>query len=675
MRAMMRLLMTTTAALLTTAPVWAQEADAAAEAEQSPMLTIDDIMSLKSVGAPQISPDGRWIAYTVRETDMEKDRSRTRIWMIPADGGEPIAMTAEDQSAGNPKWSPDNKYLAFTASRGDKAKTQVWTLNRVGGEAMQLTHVKQGVRDFHWSPDGARLLLEIRDIEPKLADDDKENDDKPQPHVIDRIQFKQDYVGYLDRRRVHLYTFSPGDEEPVQVTFGDYEDRDPVWSPDGARVAFVSNRDEDPDISYNDDIWVVAVDADDKTPQRMTANPGRDVSPQWTADGRRLVYVMSEGPDLGGSALTPSRHIAVTTDDPAAPRILTASLDHRLSSPRLSANGRSVYFQMPDRGRNHLAEIGLNGRGFQRVIDGPVSVSGYDVEAGMLVARVSGPARPGELFAASRGRLTRLTEVNEEILGEKTLGAVEKIQFESADGTPIEAFVAKPPDFEPGRRYPTLLWLHGGPAAQYTYGFNTTAQLFAANGYVVVMPNPRGSIGYGEDFAQATAREWGEKDYDDVMAAVDYVIDQGLADADRLGVAGWSYGGILTNHVLVRTDRFKAAMSGASIGNAYSNYGNDHYQIMYHLGWGAPWVERERWDALSPFFRVENIMTPTLWMGGAIDWNVPIINSEQMYLAMKYLGRETQMVVYPNEHHGIRRPSFQKDRYERWLAWFDAHLK
>ncbi|GAB4535526.1 MAG: hypothetical protein Tsb0010_15410 [Parvularculaceae bacterium] len=265
--------------------------------------------------------------------------------------------------------------------------------------------------------------------------------------------------------------------------------------------------------------------------------------------------------------------------------------------------------------------------------------------------------------------------MNGGLLGELALGPVEKIEFASADGTMVEALVAKPADFVVGRRYPTVMWLHGGPASQFTFGFNATAQLFAANGYVVVMPNPRGSIGYGEDFAQATAREWGEKDYDDVMAAIDAAIARGWADPDRLGVAGWSYGGILTNHVLIRTDRFKAAMSGASIGNAYANYGNDHYQLMYHLGWGAPWVERERWDALSPFYQVENIVTPTLWMGGAVDWNVPIINSEQMYLAMRYLGRDTQMVVYPNEHHGIRRPSFQKDRYERWLAWFDKYLK
>jgi dipeptidyl aminopeptidase/acylaminoacyl peptidase len=265
--------------------------------------------------------------------------------------------------------------------------------------------------------------------------------------------------------------------------------------------------------------------------------------------------------------------------------------------------------------------------------------------------------------------------VTDEALAGVARADVEKLHFQSADGTPVEAFLVRPLAYKPDTRYPTILWLHGGPASQFTFAYSEIAQLYAANGYAVIMPNPRGSTGYGSDFAHGTVAAWGEKDYADVMAAIDHGIEIGIVDPDRMGVGGWSYGGILTNYVITQTQRFSAAMSGASLGLVAANYGHDHYQLMYELEFGLPWEQPDRWIELSPFSKVENITTPTLWMGGALDWNVPIINSEQMYIAMKRLGRVTQLVVYPDEHHGIRRPSFQKDRFERWLAWYDQHLK
>ena len=283
--------------------------------------------------------------------------------------------------------------------------------------------------------------------------------------------------------------------------------------------------------------------------------------------------------------------------------------------------------------------------------------------------------QPAELFTFDDGSLVQLTQETAETLDGVAAAQVEKLRFESEDGTPIEAFFFRPADFDESKRYPTILWLHGGPASQFTYNYSAIGQLYAANGYVVIMPNPRGSVGYGQEFAQGTVAKWGEKDFQDVMAAVDHGIELGIVDPDRMGVGGWSYGGILTNYVITQTTRFKAAMSGASLGLVTANYGHDHYQLMYELEFGLPWEYPERWIELSPFSKVEAITTPTLWMGGALDWNVPIINSEQMYIAMKRLGRETQLVVYPGEHHGIRRPSFEKDRLERWLDWYDSHLK
>jgi len=637
-------------------------------------ITIDDIMAMKSVGDPQVSPDGEWVAYTVRQRDLEEDESETQIWIVSSSGGEPIVMTAADTSASSPRWSPDNKYLSFKAAKGEKAKPQVWNLNRMGGEAIQVTNVKQGIDSYDWSPDGSRMLLRIRDPRPADLTEDDEDDEQPLPHVIDRMQFKQDYVGYLDRRRAHLYVYTPGDEEPVQLTTGDYDDSDPVWSPDGKSIAFVSDRSEEPDLHYGTDIWTVAVDGE-HTLQQVTSHPGRDYSPAWSPDSKSIAYVSSTGMDIGGSALTPTRRLAITEVGNDERQVLTPDLDRNVSDPAFSANGRNIIFRLEDSGQVHLASVRTNGSNLQRELERRVTVRDVATGGGRTVLLLAQADEPTELYTFDDGNLAKLTDVNGELLGEVARADVEKLRFESADGTPVEAFFVRPVGYDPAVRYPTILWLHGGPAAQFSYSYSEIAQLFAANGYAVVMPNPRGSTGYGEEFAQGTVAAWGEKDYQDVMAAIDHGIEIGLVDADRLGVGGWSYGGILTNYVITQTTRFKAASSGASLGLVTANYGHDHYQLMYELEFGLPWEEPERWIKLSPFSKVEAITTPTLWMGGALDWNVPIINSEQMYIAMKRLGRETQLVVYPDEHHGIRRPTFEKDRLERWMAWFGHYLK
>ena len=584
-------------------------------------------------------------------------------------------MTSEEYSASKPRWSPDNKFLSFQASKGDKGKTQVWNLNRLGGEAAQVTSVRQGINDYAWSPDGNRMLLMISDPKPSDLTDDEEDDEKPLPHVIDRMQFKQDYVGYLDRRRAHIYVYTPGEDEPVQLTSGDFDDADPNWSPDGKSIVFVSDRSENPDLNYGTDIFTVPVDDDEHTLTKITSNPGRDHSPTWSPDGQNIAYVTTTGPDIGGSALTPTRYLAVTEVGADERNILTANLDRNVANPEYTPDGRNIYFNLEDSGMNHFASIRSNGGDIERLLERQVRVRDIAMGGGRTVLGMSQPDQPTELYAFNDGQLERLTHVSDESLQYVARADVEKLQFESADGTPVEAFLVRPLNYDPNTRYPTILWLHGGPAAQFDFGYQEIAQLYAANGYAVIMPNPRGSTGYGSEFAHGTVAAWGKNDFADVMAAIDYAIEIGVADSARLGVGGWSYGGILTNYVITQTQRFGAAMSGASLGLVTANYGHDHYQLMYELEFGLPWEHPERWIELSPFSKVENITTPTLWMGGALDWNVPIINSEQMYIAMKRLGRETQLVVYPEEHHGIRRPSFQKDRLERWLDWYDTHLK
>jgi dipeptidyl aminopeptidase/acylaminoacyl peptidase len=506
--------------------------------DESQRVTIDDLMSLQSLSSPQISPDGEWVAYVVRSRDMEEDKSNTQVFMVATSGGEPIPMTDKETSASDPQWSPDGKFLSFTASKGEDAKTQIWTLNRLGGEAVQLTNVIPGVGDYAWSPDGSRLLLTLTDPKPADLTEDKDDDNKAVPYVIDRMQFKQDYSGYLDRRRTHVYVYTPNSDTTVQLTFGDYDDSNPVWSPDGKSIALVSDRSDNPDLNYGTDIFVVNVDDKDPVLTQITSNPGRDFSPAFSPDSKSIAYVTSTGPDVGGSALTPTKYLAVTEIGADQRSVLTANLDRSVSSPEYSSNGRDIYFRLEDSGMNHFARVRARGGDIVREVSNEVSVRDFARGGGRTVLAMTNAESPTELYSYADDALTRLTFLSDESLSSVVRAEVEKLRFNSADGTPVEAFLVKPVGYQVGTRYPTILWLHGGPASQFNFGYNDTAQLFAANGYAVIMPNPRGSTGYGSEFAHGTVAAWGENDFDDVMAAIDYGIKIGVVDSQRTGVGG-----------------------------------------------------------------------------------------------------------------------------------------
>ena len=643
------------------------------------LLTIDDLLALKSVSDPQLSSDGAWVAYTVESIDLEADTSSKQVFMASVDGKDVVQLTSDDYSASTPRWSPDGRYLAFLAAKGDEdAKGQVWTLDRRGGDARAYTAVDQGVGDFAWSPDGKRMLLSIVDKSDAeiaaAAAKEAGEEAKPLPYVIDRLQFKQDGVPYLDRSRTHLYVMDDRLGDPAQLTFGDFDDSEAIWSPDGRWVAFTSNRSEEPDGNDNSDIWMVSTDAGaaKREPRRVTNNPGTDRSPAFSTDGKQIAYVSVTDVDLMWYA---TNHLAIVSASGGDERVLTAKLDRNVSRPVFSDDDKSIIFQLEDSAESQLAVFDLATGNIDRPIRGGVSVSGFSTSAGSFAVGISTPEVPLELFFLDDGDLTQVTHTNADVLSGISLADVRNITFASGDGTEIEGFVFTPPGYKKGIQYPTILRIHGGPVSQYDFSFNKEAQLLAANGYVVVISNPRGSSGYGQAFSADLFAEWGVRDFEDVMAAVDYTIAEGYSDPDRLGVGGWSYGGILTNYVITKSDRFEGAISGASEVNYVANYGHDHYQRHWEAELGLPWENREGWERISPWNDVDKIVTPTLVMGGKEDWNVPVQNSEQLYQALKRRGIKTQLVVYPDEGHGISRPSFQRDRYQRYLDWYDTTVR
>jgi dipeptidyl aminopeptidase/acylaminoacyl peptidase len=666
----------------------------AQQAQSGPRpISVTDIFAFRDLHDPQISPEGQWIAYAMGTVSREEDKNEERIWMVPAAGGEAMPLTAEDVSSSHPRWSPDGKYLAFLSARNE-GKTQIWLLNRKGGEAQKLTDTPQDVDDFEWSPQGQRLVLVLRDAKPEELEEAKtkekggaEKDKKakkaktPKPWVVDRLQFKQDTIGYLDRRRTHLYVFDLAAKSLTQVSSGDFDDDEPAWSPDGKRIAFTSNRSlPDPDRTYNTDIWLVAADSQDKGthPTQVTTNPGEDHQAAWSPDGKWIAYSSQLDPKLFEYS---TKHIAVVPvpdsgQKPGQAKVLTLALDRMATKPKFAPDGKSVYFIADDDGTQNLCRAEIATQKITRPMGGRFMLYDYSLSrSGEIAAQITTLDSPNEIYTAPGEKLTRITHANDEVLAKLKLVQGEYVKFKSKDGTTVSGYLYKPLGYTPGKKYPTILRPHGGPVWAYYAEFDHLPQLLAANGYVVLFPNPRGSTGYGEDYAKAIFADWGHKDFQDDMAMVDYAIAQGISDPDKLGVGGWSYGGISTDFIIGQTRRFKAAISGAGAAEFTSMFGHDQYQKDYFTELGYPWENQELWRKIAPFHRVKEITTPALFMGGSIDWNVPILGGEQMYQALKALGRDTLLVVYPGEYHEFTVPSHIEDRLKRYLAWYGHYVK
>lgn len=653
-------------------------------------LTPEDWYRFQAVSDLQIAPDGAAVAYLVTSYDKTSDESRAALWTADWTGRHSEQLT-RGESVSEPRFSPDGRSISFLSYRSGNEYTQVWLLDRKGGEAQQLTHVTGEITDYQWSPDGAHMVLVMRGVPPgtgetgsgKLGRAGREHraSRAVKPLVIDALQFKQDEEGYLTAEsRSHLYLLEvrSGVVEAL-TTDPQRADSKPRFSPDGRQVAYVSNMvGGGPQDVGIDELYLVAPTAGAK-PRRLlkTWTPNHQHL-EWRPDGRQIAFLIGDEPRYNAYIMD---DLAVVDVASGHVRDLTGKLDRAVVSPAFSSDGHSIQFAIEDDGFQYPAQVAPASGAITHLGDSMV-VTELATAAGHTAVLATNDQSAVEVNALEAGKLRPLSAHNRELLDELALGTVEDIAFTSRDGTSIHGQIVKPPDFVLGHRYPTILWIHGGPNGQDQhelvlegYGPPLERQLFATHGYVVLAVNYRGSTGRGAAFARSILADWGQKEVEDLLAGVDYAIGKGIANPGRLGIGGWSYGGILTDYTIATDTRFRTAISGAGSGNQLTTYGSDEYIVQYNAELGPPWRNTALWIQVSyPFFHADRIRTPTLFLGGDKDFNVPIAGGEQMYQALRTLGVPTQLIVYPGEYHVLTRPSFLVDRSKRYLAWIEGYL-
>ncbi|MBL7858980.1 MAG: S9 family peptidase [Cyclobacteriaceae bacterium] len=632
-------------------------------------LTPSDVYKLKSISDPQVSPDGKWVAFVLSTPDSIKDKSDTDIWMISWDGKESIKLTASKEAESRPRWTPDGKYLTFLSSRYETKSSQIWRMDRRGGEAEKLTELKFSISDYVWSPDARKIALVIQDQEPV---EDTEKKKTAKPIMVDRHHFKQDGEGYLERKRKHLYVFDVESKKLDTLTRGDFDETNPAWSPDSKKIVFVSNRTPDADRNGNTDLWVMEA-SKGAIVKQLTTWQDADISPAWSPDGKWIAYLKSQTPEYD---IYDQPQVAIIPAEGGTPKVLSVAYDRDVSAPRWATDSKYVFVVVDDDRRSHVTSFDLEGN--KRVVtSGDRIFNALQRGAGSSwVALSSDPSTPNEIYVIEDGAIRRLTFIHQEFLKSRALATIEPFTSKSKDGTTVGGLLYWPAGKPKDKKLPLILWIHGGPTSQDDFGFDFIPQVFAAQGYAVALVNYRGSSGRGLAYSSAISGDWGNKEVMDLIGAVDHLVKTGKADGNNLAVGGWSYGGILTDYITAKDSRFKAAASGAGSALQLSMYGTDQYTVQYETELGVPWKNMDKWLKVSyAFLNVEKIKTPTLYMVGEKDFNVPAAGSEQMYQALKTLGVPTQFVIYPGQFHGISVPSYQKDRMVRYLDWFGKYLK
>ena len=629
-----------------------------------------DVYLLKDVQDAHLSPDGKWVAYTVSSVDTAKDKRNSDIWMVSWDGEQTVQLTNSEESESAPRWSPDGKFISFVSDRNGEKVAQIWLMDTRGGEAKKITSLKGDLDEYVWSPDGKQIAMSIKDQD--FTDTSKSK--TRAPFVMDRYQFKQDIKGYVENRFTHLYIFDIGTKKTDTLTKGDFDETSPAWSPDGKQLAFVSNRSADRDRNENLDICVMDVTPGSAIKQ-LTTWAGADVSPQWSPDGKMIAYSSSSSNQP--FTMYGQGTVSVIPSTGGAARSLAGSLDRPVSYIRWTKDGQLTFIVEDDR-KQYIAKLNVVNNTLTTLADGERSFATIESSSnsGALVACMSEPQLPTEIYALENNKVRRLTHVQDSFVNTIQFATVEGFTSTSKDGTKVSNILYRPATVAPGQKLPLILYIHGGPVGQDNYEFDLTRQMLASSGYAVAGVNYRGSNGRGVNFTKAIYADWGNKEVMDILGATNYLVEKGIADEKNMGIGGWSYGGILTNYTIATDTRFKAAASGAGSALQFTMYGVDQYVTQYETELGAPWKNPKKWMDLSyAFFKADKIKTPTMFMASEKDFNVPTAGAEQMYQALRSLNIPTQLIIYPGQFHGITKPSYQADRYARYLKWFGQYLK
>jgi dipeptidyl aminopeptidase/acylaminoacyl peptidase len=639
-----------------------------AQAQTKPGITAEDYFSFEFINDPQISPDGQWVTYTVATIDQKANRRVSRIWSTPVDGTHPsVPFTSDTTSSTSPRWSPDGRFLAFLSAR-DGGRAQIWLLSRNGGEARRVSNLENGASSFEWSPDGTRFVCLTRTGPPPS----KSSDVRHYTH----INYKFNDTGYFDEKRSHIAVIDVRTGAAKLITDGDnWNDLDPHWSPDSTRIAFVSNRTgKEFDLNHNSDVWTIPAAGGALT--KISDHLGPDNSPRWSPDGSRIAFLGAEDEEA-----PPLIYIAPSTG--GKPSVaLNRDFDQTVADLMWAEQGRALYLNSGVKGETHLYRVDASSGAVSAITTGPRSVRSVSVHEASheLAYLVNDFAHLDDLFVRdAHGVEHQLTHLNTSLWEQRSLASVERIPYTAADGWPVDGFLVKPIGWEPGKKYPLIVSIHGGPAGMYGVDWYHEFQVYAARGWAVFFSNPRGSTGYGRKFQRGVVMEWGGKAYTDIMTGVEEAMKRNpWIDRDRLGVTGGSYGGYMTNWITTQTDIFRAAVTLRSISNFISDDGTRDGAYGHEKDFGGDIFQNydEYWK-YSPLHYASKVKTPTLVLHSDNDFRVPIEQGEQWFRALQHFGVTSELVMFPRENHNLTRTGEPKHLVEsiNWQCyWFDRFL-